>query len=76
MKVQEINNQIKHLHEKISSGELPENHNIIMWLTNEGLETANYSVTYSDLAGVLADCYGVTLQIARELPKRLAAQQK
>jgi hypothetical protein len=74
--LQVINNQIKHLYDKIGSGEMPENHSVIMWLSNEGLETAKCSVTFSDLAAVLGDCYGVTFQIVRELPKRLAEMEK
>jgi hypothetical protein len=69
--LQMINNQIKHLHDKIGSGKMPENHNVIMWLSNEDLETAKCSVTFSDLVAVFGDCYDVAFQIVRELPMRL-----
>jgi hypothetical protein len=68
-RLQEINNQIKHLHDKILAGELSEDHTIIMWISNTGLETPTHSIAFPELIEMLGDCQKIARNVVHELPE-------
>ena len=74
-RLQEIHNQAKHLHDKITEGSLPKGHTVSMWLTNTGLESVGWAVTFSELIEHLMDCYGVARWVTQELPKKIVANR-
>ena len=74
-RLQELHNQVKQLHDKITKGELPEGNTVAIWLTNDGLESKDWAVTFSELREHLMQCYEVARVVTQELPKKIIANR-